>query len=218
MNENMKGSDSGKRILILAPHTDDAEFGMGGTIARLIEEGHDVYCAAFSACRQSVREEFPQDVLITEVKEASGILGIKPENLILFDYEVRTFNFRRQEILDDIIRLKTEIRPDMVFMPAINDIHQDHYTISQEGVRAFKFCTLLCYELPWNNFTFNTTCFYVLQEQHLQKKIQAVGTYKSQAHRNYANAEFIRSLAITRGVQTGARYAECFEVVRLINL
>jgi LmbE family N-acetylglucosaminyl deacetylase len=100
-----------KKVLVLAPHTDDGEFGCGGTIAKFIEEGIDVYYAAFSACQQSVLKEFPSDILITEVKAATKKLGIKPENLILFDYDVRTFNFRRQDILDDLIKLRTDINP-----------------------------------------------------------------------------------------------------------
>ena len=79
-----------KKILALAPHTDDAEFGCGGTLARLLEDGNEVYCAAFSACEQSVLKSFPSDVLITEVKAATKKLGIKPTNLILFDYQVRS--------------------------------------------------------------------------------------------------------------------------------
>src|SRR5204863_2834378 len=126
---------------IFAPHTDDGEFGCGGTIARLVESGCEVFYVAFSACRQSVQKEFPSDILITEVKAATKILGIVPENLILFDYEVRTFNYRRQEILEDIIKLKNDIKPDLVIIPSINDIHQDHYTVSNEGIRAFKFAT-----------------------------------------------------------------------------
>jgi LmbE family N-acetylglucosaminyl deacetylase len=205
-----------KKILVLAPHTDDLEFGCGGTIAKLIEEGNMVYCAAFSACRQSVREEFPEDILITEIKAASTILGIKLENLILFDYNVRTFNYHRQEILDDILRLKTNLQPDIVFIPALTDLHQDHFTIAQEGFRAFKFSSLLSYELPWNNLSFNTASFMKLEERHILKKIDAVNEYKSQAHRPYANEEFIRALARTRGVQINTNYAECFEVIRWI--
>ena len=104
----------------------------------LIEEGNDVYYAAFSACQQSVLKDFPSDILITEVKAATLVLGIKKENLILFDYDVRTFNYRRQDILDDLIKLRTEINPDIVFIPALTDIHQDHKTIAEEGLRAFK--------------------------------------------------------------------------------
>jgi LmbE family N-acetylglucosaminyl deacetylase len=205
-----------KKILVLAPHTDDLEFGCGGTVAKLIEEGNEIYCAAFSACKQSVRKEFPEDILINEIKQASKILGIKQENLRLYDYNVRTFNYQRQAILDDILRLKSEIVPDIVFIPALTDLHQDHFTIAQEGFRAFKFSSLLSYELPWNNLSFNTASFMKLDEKHIATKVKAIQEYKSQAHRPYANDEFIRSLARTRGVQINTHYAECFEVIRWI--
>lgn len=205
-----------KKILVMAPHTDDMEFGCGATVARLIEEGNDVYCAAFSACEQSVLKDFPSDILVTEIKESSVKLGLPQDHLILFDYQVRTFNFHRQAILEDILKLKAEIRPDIVFIPSLNDIHQDHHTIAHESFRAFKFSTLLSYELPWNNLSFTTSCFYTLSDEHLLKKIDAIACYKSQAHRAYANADFIKSLAMVRGVQIGVKYAECFEVIRNI--
>ncbi len=205
-----------KTILILAPHTDDGEFGCGGTINKLIDEGHDVYYVAFSACQQSVLKQFPSDILITEVKAATAKLGIKKENLILFDYDVRTFNYRRQDILDDLIKLRSDLNPDVVCIPSLTDIHQDHRTIAEEGLRAFKFKTLLSYEMPWNNITFSTSAFSILEEKHIEAKVNALKEYKSQAHRPYANQEFIRSLATTRGVQIGARFAETFEVVRVL--
>lgn len=205
-----------KRILVLAPHTDDGEFGCGASISKWIEEGNEVYYAAFSACHQSVLKQFPENILITEVKAATAVLGIKKENLILFNYDVRTFNFRRQEILDDMIRLREQIHPDLVLMPSSNDIHQDHQTITTEGLRAFKFCSIMCYELPWNNLSFTTVSFVLLEDSHIETKLRALAEYRSQAHRNYANEEFIRGLARTRGVQIGVRYAETFEVLRWI--
>ena len=207
---------SNKKILVLAPHTDDGELGCGATISKLIENNNDVYYAAFSACKQSVLKDFPEDILITEVKAATNILGIKSENLILFDFQVRTFNFHRQDILDTLIKLKTEINPDIIFIPSVNDLHQDHSTIANEAIRAFKNCTILSYEVPWNNVSFYTGCFVILEEKHLNKKIQAIYEYKSQSHRGYINDDFIRSLATVRGVQVGVKYAETFDVVRLI--
>jgi LmbE family N-acetylglucosaminyl deacetylase len=204
-----------QRILILAPHTDDAEFGCGATMAKLIEQNNEVFSVSFSACQQSVLKQFPPDILITEVKEASIEIGIKKENLILMDYAVRTFNFKRQEILDDMLKLRKDIEPTVVFMPTMDDLHQDHLTIAHEGLRAFKFSTIFSYELPWNNLAFATTAFSIISEENLQKKINAVSRYKSQAHRNYANEEFIRSLARVRGTQINERYAECFELIRI---
>lgn len=206
-----------KKVLVLAPHTDDGEFGCGGTIDKLIKEGCEVFYAAFSACERSVPDQFPSDILITEVKAATKVLGIKPENLFLFKYDVRTFNFHRQEILDDIIKLRTKIQPDLVFIPALTDLHQDHKTIADEALRAFKFTSILSYEMPWNNISFNTSCFYKLSDENLKVKIEALKMYKSQAHRPYANEDFIKSLATVRGIQVNTKYAETFEVLRWIN-
>lgn len=214
--ERLLNKISFERCLVLAPHTDDGEFGCGATIDKLIQNGCEVYYAAFSACEQSVLPQFPKDILISEVKEATSRLGIKPENLRLYKYNVREFNFHRQEILDDIIRLRNEIKPDLVFIPSVNDIHQDHATIANEAIRALKFSSIFCYEMPWNNFSFNTTCFMKLSEENLQKKVHAVSAYVSQQHRSYANEEFIKSLARVRGVQIGIPYAEVFEIIRLI--
>jgi N-acetylglucosamine malate deacetylase 1 len=206
----------GKTVLILAPHTDDAEFGCGGTISKLIEEGNNVYCVAFSACELSLQTHFPKDILITEIKEAAKELSIPAENLILYNYEVRTFNYKRQEILQDLINLRAKLNPDIVFIPSLHDIHQDHHTIAQEGLRAFKNATIFCYEVPWNNLNFNTSAFFVLSQHHLQKKFNALAKYQSQAHRPYANVDFLRSLARVRGTQINVEFAECFEVLRLI--
>lgn len=206
---------AGKRILVLAPHTDDGEFGCGATIAKFSTD-NEIFYTAFSACQKSVPAPFDSDVLLSEVKAATEILGIKRDNLILLNYDVRTFNYRRQDILDDILRIKREIAPDIVFVPSRHDIHQDHYTVTNEGIRAFKFCSILCYELPWNNFTFETSCFVTITEEHLQTKCRALSAYRSQSMRPYATQEFIESLAKVRGVQSGHRFAEAFEVVRWI--
>lgn len=205
-----------KRILVLAPHTDDGEFGCGGTIAKLIADQAEVFYAAFSVCELSIPSHLPKNILETEVKKATGILGIKRENLKIFRYAVRNFESHRQQILDDLVSLGNEIEPDLILMPSPHDIHQDHCTIGLEGVRAFKQISILGYELPWNNLTFNTQSFVFLEEEHLNKKIEALKSYQSQSHRVYANESFIRSLAIIRGTQIGVKFAEAFEVIRWI--
>ena len=95
-----------RRVLVLAPHIDDGEFGCGGTIAKFIEAGKEVYYAAFSTASKSVPEGFPQNVLEFEVKKATEILGISPSNLLIYKYEVRKLNYSRQDILEEMIKLK----------------------------------------------------------------------------------------------------------------
>ena len=205
-----------RRILILAPHTDDGELGCGGSIAKYLEETPDVFYLAASTCRRSLPEGWPPDALEKEVKNATKALGIAESNLILLDYDVRRFKETRQQILEDLIRLKNDLKPDLVFVPSPTDIHQDHQVISEEGLRAFKNSSILGYEMPWNNVSFNTRAFIKLEKHHVEKKVQALLCYKSQLHRSYVNEQFVYSLATVRGVQMGAQYAEAFEVVRYI--
>lgn len=206
-----------KKVLILAPHTDDGELGCGGTIAKFIEEGLEIYYAAFSVCELSVRKGLPANILEIEVKKATKTLGIKSENLYLYSYEVRTFSQNRQLILDDLIKLRELLKPDLILLPSSKDIHQDHQTITNEGIRAFKMFTILGYEMIWNNLSFNTQAFFVLEERHVRRKIESLKCYESQKHRDYMKEDFIRSMVTARGVQIGEKFAEAFEVIRWIN-
>ncbi len=205
-----------KNILVLAPHTDDGEFGCGGSIARFIREGKDVYYVAFSTAEESVPDPWPKDILKTEVKEATKRLGIESDRVFIFNYKVRELSYHRQEILEDLVKIKNNICPDLVFLPSSSDVHQDHSTVSIEGIRAFKNTSIFGYEIPWNNIEFRTEAFVILSDADINKKLYALDAYNSQKGRSYASEEFIRSLARTRGVQIGSQYAEAFEVIRWV--
>jgi LmbE family N-acetylglucosaminyl deacetylase len=205
-----------KRVLVLAPHTDDGEFGCGGTMARLVEAGVEVRYVAFSIATKSLPEGFPPDTLAREVREATAELGIPEEHLTVHDFEVRTFPERRQDILELLIQEWDDYKPDAVFQPSLQDIHQDHQVIAAEGMRAFKRTTILGYEIPWNNFDFAYQCYFALDESHLDRKVAALERYASQAHRRYSNAEYIRNVARTHGINVNREYAEVFQVYRVV--
>ena len=205
-----------KKILVLAPHTDDGELGCGGTVARMIEEGNEVYFAVFSTCLESVPEGFPDNVLETEFLAAMSHYGIPRERVFIFDFPVRHFPAHRQEILEELVRLNRSIAPDLVFAPSLHDVHQDHHTVAEETIRAFKRTSILGYEEPWNNLMFNNQVYITLEERHLDSKIRAIGLYESQHGRTYTSPEYIRSLAMTHGVQIGRPLAEVFETERWI--
>lgn len=205
-----------KNVYVLAPHTDDGELGAGGTIAKLVDYGANIFYFAFSTAKESVPDELPKNILKKEVISATNKLGIPDKNVFIYNYQVRKLNYSRQEILENLISHRNKLEPDLVLMPSLNDIHQDHTTIAQEGLRAFKGSTILGYELIWNNLTFDTTSFVNLEKKHVQKKCDALKEYKSQSKRNYMNEDFIFSLAKTRGVQIGLDFAESFEVIRWV--
>ena len=206
-----------KKILILAPHTDDGELGCGGTISKLIDEGNEIFYVAFSTCEESIPDGFPRNALEMEVKEATKVLGIRPENLIIKKYSVRKFSSVRQEILEDMITLRSQLKPDIIFMPCSNALHQDHNTIYNEGIRAFKHFTTYGYDLPWDTVEFKTTSFFILQKEHVEKKAEAMRCYKTQNFRSYVDDEFIFGLARVRGAQIATQYAEAFELIRIIQ-
>ena len=83
--------DGLSRVLVLAPHTDDGEFGCGGAMARLVERGVDVRQIAFSTASRSLPPGFPPDTLAHESRAASAALGLGPDALTVHDFEVRTF-------------------------------------------------------------------------------------------------------------------------------
>ncbi|HET9544222.1 MAG TPA: PIG-L deacetylase family protein [Gaiellaceae bacterium] len=204
------------RVLVLAPHTDDGEFGCGGAIARMVDAGVDVRYVAFSVATKSLPEGFPPDTLAREVREATAAIGIPPDKLDVHDFEVRTFPVHRQEILELLIAIWEEWRPDAVFMPSVRDIHQDHQVIAAEGLRAFKRTTVLGYEIPWNNLDFAYQAYISLEKAHVERKVEALSRYASQQHRNYANPEHIWTRARTHGINIGRDYAEVFEVYRVV--
>ena len=207
---------SWRRVLVLAPHTDDGEFGCGGTIARLVEQGTEVRYVAFSIATRSLPEGFAPDTLAREVREATAELGIAEANLTVHDFDVRTFPTHRQDILELLVELWEEWQPDAVFQPSLHDIHQDHQVIAAEGLRAFKRTTILGYEIPWNNFDFAYQAYVSLERRHLEKKVAALAKYASQQHRRYANPEYVWNLARTHGINVNRDFAEVFEVYRVV--
>jgi len=205
-----------KRILVLAPHTDDGELGCGGTISKLAKQGKEVFYAAFSLCEESLPKGLPSNTLEIEMKNATQRLGIPAEHLFILDFKVRYFKRDRQEILEELIKLRKNIQPDLVLLPSKTDIHQDHQTICEEGLRAFKHSSILGYEMPWNNFSFQTSCFVEISTTDIENKKAALREYKSQGARVYISDESVMSIARMRGLQSGFEFAEAFEAIRVL--
>jgi LmbE family N-acetylglucosaminyl deacetylase len=185
-------------------------------MARLVDAGTEVRYVAFSIATRSLPPGFAPDTLAREVRDATAELGISAEHLTVHDFDVRTFPDHRQEILELLIEIWNDWQPDCVFQPSLHDVHQDHQTIAQEGLRAFKRTTVLGYEIPWNNFDFSYQAYVSLQQRHIERKVAALERYASQQHRRYANAEYVWNVARTHGVNVNREYAEVFQVYRMV--
>ena len=211
--------DNIEKILILSPHTDDAELGCGASIAKFVKEGKNILWAAFSTAEESLPSDLPKDILKKEFIEVTKNLGLTEKNYKIYDFKVRRLLDRRQEVLEELINIRKSFQPDLVIGPSLNDFHQDHSVIANEMIRAYKMTSsIICYELPWNHIKFNTQMFIDFSENFLNAKIEMMNIYKSQTHvkRSYFTKEFIIGLAHARGAQIGTTYAEAFEVIRWI--
>lgn len=195
------------KILIISPHTDDAELGMGATIARLCEPqyGNDVRHIAFCPCDDSR--------LIYEFLASNKVLNCPAE--LLFDFPRRRFPEFRQQILDRLIEYRDKFSPDVVFIPE-RDKHQDHQVVHDEALRAFK-CGIWAYFLPWNMDKFEVNSFKEADYGHLEAKELSLSMYSTQSGRQYFSTDAIISSLFFWGMVAGVKYAEPFRQIRCFN-
>ena len=207
------------RILILSPHTDDAELGAGGTILKLIDQGAKIRWIVFSTAEESVPKGFNKNSLKKEFINVTKSLDLNENQYSIHDFKVRYLHERRQELLEILIKEKNNFNPDLVIGPSQNDLHQDHQIVSNEMVRAYKNdASIIAYELPWNQLNFNGRYYVKLNESIIAKKISLLKHYKTQLilKRNYFSDEAIKGLARVRGAQSNSIYAEAFEIIKWI--
>ncbi|HDI02676.1 MAG TPA: PIG-L family deacetylase, partial [Candidatus Aenigmarchaeota archaeon] len=95
------------KVLLLSPHTDDVELGAGGTVAKLLEEGHELYWVVFSTCEDAVPKGLPRDTLKKEFLSVVNYMGIK--NYETHNFKNKEFPSHRQEILETLVNVKKKI-------------------------------------------------------------------------------------------------------------
>jgi LmbE family N-acetylglucosaminyl deacetylase len=104
-----------KKVLVLGPHPDDMEFGCLGTVLKLMEQKTEIHYAVFSMCEKSVPAGMPAETIKKELISVCEELKIDSAHRHFFSYDVRTFPQFRQEILEQMVALNRELKPDLVF-------------------------------------------------------------------------------------------------------
>lgn len=181
------------KILAIGSHYDDIELSCAGTLHKLMQLNNEVFYLGLS--------DIGSNELKTECQYATQELGI--ENVDLVQFSSRYFNLHRQSILDLLCEKRKQIQPDIVFTHGSLDAHQDHFIVHQESKRAFKGLTILGYNHPWN-VTYSVK--HLTVKINIEKKLQVLSHYKSQAHREYFNPEYIKAMNFN---------GEHFEVISL---
>lgn len=201
----------GKSILFLGAHPDDIELGCGAFIAEISGKAN-LYCMTFSDNQKNPELQH----LVPEHQHSMQVLGLAEGQVELGTFETRRFPDARQEILEKMLELRRRLHPEVVFVHTPQDIHQDHITVTQEALRAFRGTTVLGFDVLRSSYGFFPHFLVEVSPESLEKKIAALMQYTTYANRYYFSPEVIRSTAIRHGALAERPYAEGFDIIRIV--
>ncbi len=214
-----------KNVIIVSPHPDDMEIGMGGTVAKMLDEGVQVISLVVTDGRRStsvygLEEEEIVELRESEVREAVGILGI--DYLILLRLKDVRSEENKTEFKNELRKTIARFNPAEIYMPHPEiDKHPTHRIVSSAVLEAIKeipsgelpasFC-IWCYEV-WTPFPSYDRIEDISLQMHM--KCAAIDAHRSQGeYKNYT--EGMRGLNRYRAVfdetagVTVMEYAEVF--------
>ncbi len=202
----------GKRVLLLGAHPDDIELGCGALLHHIVKET-DVLCVTLSDNQKN-----PE---LKNVKEehyvSMAILGVPKEKIIFGPFTTRVFPDSRQEILEYFLKLRRDFQPDLIFVHSGQDIHQDHTTMTDEALRAFRGITVLGFDVVRSSYGFFPHFLVEVTEEDVNKKIEALSCYETYRDRYYFNSELTRSIMVRHGALAECPFAEGFDILRIVG-
>ncbi|WP_372998811.1 PIG-L deacetylase family protein [Sulfurimonas sp.] len=210
-----------KTILCISAHMDDIEFGCAGLI-KTLENDSVIYVLALSKDRKDSKGSIQEVRDLDEQYKSLEFLNVPKSNLFISEnIPGQLFPEYRQEILEEMYRVKSLINPDIVITTSENDIHQDHRTVNKCAQKAFSRTTRLSYEIVNATDGFLPNIFFEITEEALKAKVMAIDSYKTQQDSSitsgdYFSEEIIKSLAVSRGARVGVKYAEAFECENIL--
>ncbi len=201
------------RVLFIGAHPDDIELGCGALIAHIIPQS-EVMCVTLSDNQKN--PELTN--LPAEHFRSMAVLGVPEKNVILGQFETRRFPECRQEILEYMIQLNKSFQPEIVFVHTRADIHQDHATITEEGLRAFRGTTVLGYDVLRSSYGFFPNFLVEVTKEEAECKIAALAEYKTYASKYYFDPSITRSTMIRHGALAERPFAEGFDIIRIVGM
>lgn len=222
-----------KIYLVIAPHADDEILGCGATIAKLSAEGNEVYVLIVTNASIGAPELYStQDIdkVRKEAKEAHKILGVK--DTFFMDFPApRLDTFPSYKISKEISKLFDKLKPEIIFIPGLGDLHLDHAVLYRSclvSARPINNCTVkkiyvyeTLSETNWAPLQGNQTFIpnvYIDTTNFFHKKLEAMQCFKNQikVYPHCRSLEAIEALAQYRGSTVGLTYAEAFMTERVI--
>lgn len=202
----------GQRVLFLGAHPDDIEIGCGALISHIAGQT-DLLCVTLSDNQKN--PELTQ--LVEEHYKSMAVLGVPKDKIILGQFDTRRFPHLRQEILEFIININRSFRPDIVFVHSKSDIHQDHATVTDEALRAFRGMTVLGYDVIRSSYGFFPHFLVEVNSDDVERKVQALAQYTTYQDRYYFTPETTRAILVRNGIICERHYAEGFDILRIVG-
>jgi LmbE family N-acetylglucosaminyl deacetylase len=202
----------GQRVCFIGAHPDDIEIGAGALIAQIASKT-ELLCVTLSDNQKNPALKN----LVEEHYRSMDVLGVQREKVVLGQFETRRFPHARQEILEYLIDLNRQFRPDIVFVHTKADIHQDHGTVTEEALRAFRGTTVLGFDVIRSSYGFFPNFLVEVSAEDVEKKIAALSEYRTYDSRYYFNPEITRATLIRHGALAERPYAEGFDILRIVG-
>ncbi len=203
----------GRRVLFIGAHPDDIELGCGALISHILPQT-EVLCVTLSDNQKNPL----LTSLVSEHYCSMSVLGVPKQNVIMGQFETRRFPELRQEILEYMIQLNKTFQPEIVFVHTKADIHQDHGTITEEALRAFRGTSVLGYDVLRSSYGFFPNFLVEVAEEDVECKIRALAEYKTYASKYYFDPNITRSTMIRHGALAERPYAEGFDILRIVGV
>lgn len=202
----------GKRVLFLGAHPDDIELGCGALLHQIVDKT-EVLCVTLSDNQKNPDLKNVKD----EHLKSMAVLGVPAEKVVFGPFTTRVFPDSRQEILEYFLKLRRDFKPDLIFVHSQRDIHQDHNTMTDEALRAFRGITLLGFDVVRSSYGFFPHFLAEVSEESVNKKIEALSQYETYRDKYYFNSELTRSIMVRHGALAEVPFAEGFDILRIVG-
>ena len=199
-------------MLFLGAHPDDIELGCGALIHHIAPMS-DVLCVTLS---DNQKNPLLKNV-VEEHYKAMAALGVQKDKVVLGQFTTRIFQDARQDILEYFLKLRNDFKPDIIFVHSKQDVHQDHNTMTDESLRAFRGITLLGFDVVRSSYGFFPNFLVEVSEEDVNAKIEALSQYETYRDKYYFNSELTRSIMIRHGALAEVPFAEGFDILRIVG-
>lgn len=210
-----------EKVMIICAHPDDEAFGVGGTIAKYVQDSHIVTVVRFSYGERShvwLKKHITAKMRAKEANNAKKILGYK--HSIFLGEDEGKFRENKDTIRKELKKHIKNKKPDKIFTHNMHDPHEDHKAVNNivmDTVEEINYKGDVYIFDIWNVLNIKRQEYpmlYVDITDTFVKKIEAIKCFKSQWSSIYTLIGFVCARAFMYGFTHNVTFAERFFKVR----